>query len=118
MRLASTVRLGKKEMEALIKRMVRYATIPVFAKPNNGMPELIDGETKYTMTPETFAEYGRALVEAGARAVGGCCGSTPKHIEMLKKVVRSVEPEATKPVCTRVLSSESAVQEIHLDGNF
>lgn len=109
---------GPKEMEALIKRMVRYATIPVFAKPNNGMPELIDGETKYTMTPETFAEYGRALVEAGARAVGGCCGSTPKHIEMLKKVVRSVEPEATKPVCTRVLSSESAVQEIHLDGNF
>ena len=93
---------GPKEMEALIKRMVRYATIPVFAKPNNGMPELIDGETKYTMTPETFAEYGRALVEAGARAVGGCCGSTPKHIEMLKKVVRSVEPEATKPVCTRV----------------
>ena len=109
---------GPKEMEALIKRMVRYATIPVFAKPNNGMPELIDGETKYTMPPETFAEYGRALVEAGARAVGGCCGSTPKHIEMLKKVVRSVEPEATKPVCTRVLSSESAVQEIHLDGNF
>ena len=109
---------GPKEMEALIKRMVRYATIPVFAKPNNGMPELIDGETKYTMTPETFAEYGRALVEAGARAVGGCCGSTPKHIEMLKKAVRSVEPEATKPVCTRVLSSESAVQEIHLDGNF
>ena len=109
---------GPKEMEALIKRMVRYATIPVFAKPNNGMPELIDGETKYTMTPETFAEYGRALVEAGARAVGGCCGSPPKHIEMLKKVVRSVEPEATKPVCTRVLSSESAVQEIHLDGNF
>ena len=70
------------------------------------------------MTPETFSEYGRALVEAGARAVGGCCGSTPKHIEMLKKVVRSVAPEATKPVCTRVLSSESAVYEIHLDGNF
>lgn len=109
---------GPKEMEALVKRMVRYASVPVFAKPNNGMPELIDGETKYTMTPETFAGYGRALVEAGARAVGGCCGSTPKHIEMLKKAVRSVEPEATKPVCTRVLSSESAVQEIHLDGNF
>ena len=37
---------GPKEMETLVKRMVRYATIPVFAKPNNGMPELIDGETK------------------------------------------------------------------------
>ena len=61
---------GPKEMEALIKRMVRYATIPVFAKPNNGMPELIDGETKYTMTPETFAEYGRALVEAGVESCG------------------------------------------------
>lgn len=109
---------GPKEMEALIKRMVRYAKVPVFAKPNNGMPELIDGETKYTMTPETFAEYGRLLVEAGARAVGGCCGTTPKHIQTLRKAVRSAETDIPKPECTRVLASESRIQEINLDGNF
>lgn len=109
---------GPKEMEALVKRMVRYATVPVFAKPNNGMPELIDGETKYTMTPETFAEYGRMLVQAGARAVGGCCGSTPNHIRALKQAVRSMEPENLSPACTRVLASESCVQEIDLNGRF
>ncbi len=109
---------GPKEMEALIKRMVRYAKVPVFAKPNNGMPELIDGETKYTMTPETFAEYGRLLVEAGARAVGGCCGTTPKHIQTLRKAVRSAETDIPKPECTRVLASESRIQEINLDGSF
>lgn len=109
---------GPKEMEALVKRMVRYAKVPVFAKPNNGMPELVDGVTKYTMTPETFAEYGRLLVLAGARAVGGCCGSTPKHIEALRKAVRSVETDIPTPQCTRVLSSESSIQEINLDGNF
>lgn len=109
---------GPKEMEALVKRMVRYATVPVFAKPNNGMPELIDGETTYTMTPECFAQYGRILAEAGARAVGGCCGSTPKHIQALKKAVRTIVPEERTPICTRVLSSESHIQEIDLDGNF
>lgn len=109
---------GPNEMIPLVERMYAYAKVPVFAKPNNGMPELIDGETQYTMTPEEFAGYGRKLVDAGASAIGGCCGTTPKHIAALRKYVRNVDvPE----ICTlkkHVLASESAVQDIELDGRF
>lgn len=109
---------GPNEMIPLVERMRAYAKVPVFAKPNNGMPELIDGETQYTMTPEEFAGYGRKLVDAGASAIGGCCGTTPKHIAALRKYVRNVDiPE----ICTskkHVLASESTVQDIELDGRF
>lgn len=111
---------GPNEMIPLVKRMLKYATIPILAKPNNGMPELVDGETVYKMTPEEFATYGRELIDAGVRIVGGCCGSTPKHIETLKKYVRDVDiaPFVANPSNTRVLSSERQIQEIDLNGSF
>lgn len=109
---------GPAEMLPLIERMGEYAKIPLFAKPNNGMPELIDGETKYTMTPDEFAEYGNMLVEAGVRAIGGCCGTTPKHIAALRKYVRNSANNHDYKVKNRVLSSESTVLDIDMDGRF
>ncbi len=109
---------GPLEMLPLIKKMISYANIPVFAKPNNGIPELIDGKTEYTMTPEEFAKYGRMLVDAGVRAIGGCCGTTPKHIASLKKLVRNIVPGELVYSKKRVLASEYKVQDIDLDGKF
>ncbi len=109
---------GPLEMLPLIKKMISYANIPVFAKPNNGIPELIDGKTEYTMTPEEFAKYGRMLVDAGVRAIGGCCGTTPKHIASLKKLVRNIVPGELTCNKKRVLASEYKVQDIDLDGKF
>lgn len=111
---------GPKEMIPLIKQMLKYAKVPILAKPNNGMPELIDGKTVYRMTPDEFATYGKELVDAGVRLIGGCCGSTPKHIETLKKYVRNVDikPFVANPINDRVLSSERQIQEISLDGQF
>ena len=79
---------GPEEMADFIKQMKEYANIPVFAKPNAGMPELVDGESVYLMTPQYFAECGKKLVENGATFVGGCCGSRPDHIAALKNAVR------------------------------
>lgn len=110
---------GPNEMIPLITRMQKYAKVPLFAKPNNGMPELVEGKTVYSMSPETFAEYGRELVDAGVRAIGGCCGSTPRHINELKKRVRNASPVVSDyDVVERVLASESRVLDISLDGNF
>ncbi|MBE5943916.1 MAG: 5-methyltetrahydrofolate--homocysteine methyltransferase [Lachnospiraceae bacterium] len=109
---------GPLEMISLIKRMMEYANVPVFAKPNNGMPELIDGKTQYTMTPEEFSKYGRMIVDAGARAVGGCCGTTPKHIAALKCLVRNIVPGELKKSNRLVLASEYKVQDICLHGKF
>ncbi len=109
---------GPKEMRAFVKAMLKYAKVPVFVKPNNGKPELIDGKTTYRMTPMEFAELTRELVDIGASAVGGCCGTTPKHIAALKSLIRGVAPNKIKPEYNRVLSSETKIANIEIDGNF
>lgn len=109
---------GPKEMKALVKSMLDYAKVPIFAKPNNGKPELIDGKTGYRMTPEEFAELARDLVDLGVSAVGGCCGTTPKHISALKALIRGVLPSKISPKYNRVLSSETKVVNIDIDGSF
>lgn len=68
--------------------MAEYATIPLIAKPNAGLPELEGKKTVYRMTPEEFAGAGVALVKAGAAIVGGCCGTTEKHIKALSDATR------------------------------
>lgn len=109
---------GPEEMGELVSRMKRYATVPVFAKPNAGMPELEDGVSVYKMTPQYFADCIRSLVDRGANLVGGCCGSSPKHIRAMKQKVRGVEPVPPLETPVRVLTSERQLQEIRLDGPF
>ncbi len=84
---------GPEQMAELVREMKAYANIPVIAKPNDGMPEVIDGETVYRMTPEEFAAEARLILEAGAGIVGGCCGTTPEHIRGLHDLlVNDVRP--------------------------
>ncbi|MBR3835012.1 MAG: homocysteine S-methyltransferase family protein [Lachnospiraceae bacterium] len=109
---------GPKEMQTLIKEMLKYAKVPIFAKPNNGKPELIDGKTSYRMTPEEFAQLGRELVDLGVNAIGGCCGTTPKHISVLKSLVRGCIPFKPSPKYESVVCSESKVVTIDIDGSF
>ncbi|MBQ8412558.1 MAG: homocysteine S-methyltransferase family protein [Lachnospiraceae bacterium] len=109
---------GPKEMISVVNKMYEYSSVPVFAKPNNGMPELIDGKTIYKMTPEEFAGYGSMLVDAGAVMLGGCCGTTPKHIEVLKKQIRGMVPVSECKTPKTVLASEYKVQDIDINGKF
>lgn len=53
---------------------------PIWAKPNAGLPQLIDGQTVFAETPEEMVRHLPSLIDAGARIVGGCCGTTPAHI--------------------------------------
>jgi homocysteine S-methyltransferase len=57
------------------------------AQPNAGWPERRAGRIMYPATPEYFGEYALAFVEAGARLVGGCCGTTPAHIRQMRSVL-------------------------------
>ncbi len=109
---------GPEEMSPLLESMKRFATIPVFAKPNAGMPELENGVSVYKMTPEHFAGCIRDLVDAGANLVGGCCGSSPAHIRAVKQVIRNADPIPPAEHPARVLTSERSLQEIRLDGKF
>lgn len=109
---------GPMEMVEPVKKMAEYSTIPILAKPNAGLPELVDGNTIYRMTPEEFAEAGVALVQAGAAIVGGCCGTTPAHIKALADAVRGMEIIEPLKTHRRILASERKNVEIDLDGNF
>lgn len=109
---------GPEEMLAPVKEMVSYANIPVLAKPNAGLPELVDGVTVYNTTPEEFAAVGKKLVEEGAAILGGCCGTTPAHIKALAKAVRDIPVKEISVKKRRVLASERKCVEIDLDGPF
>ena len=73
-----------KEMSAVLPGK------PLIAKPNAGLPHLEDGESVYDTTPEEMAAYAVQFVEAGARIVGGCCGSTPAHIAAIAEAVKGL----------------------------
>jgi 5-methyltetrahydrofolate--homocysteine methyltransferase len=65
-----------------VTRVMRQATaLPIWCKPNAGLPELVDGNIVYRETPEEMASKLHLLLEAGAAIVGGCCGTTPAHIK-------------------------------------
>jgi len=62
--------------------------LPVWIKPNAGLPELVEGRTLWRTTPEEFAGHVPALIEAGAAFIGGCCGTTPEFVRALVRWVR------------------------------
>lgn len=109
---------GPEAMLAPVAQMAEYATVPILAKPNAGMPELADGVTVFRTTPEEFATVGKKLVEAGATILGGCCGTTPEHIKALADAVKDMTVKEPLEVHRRMLASERAHVEISLDGNF
>jgi 5-methyltetrahydrofolate--homocysteine methyltransferase len=79
-----------ENMEAIIKEYHDLAAdLPIWAKPNAGMPELnARGETVFNITPQEMGEAALRNIAAGAGIVGGCCGSTPEHIA---RIVQSVK---------------------------
>ena len=76
---------GPEHMLSLVKNMKAAAHAPLLVKPNAGMPVIgEDGTAHYPMGPEEFARHMRALTQAGAFLVGGCCGTTPEYIAALR----------------------------------
>lgn len=109
---------GPEGMIEPVRQMAEAAYIPILAKPNAGLPELIDGNTVYQTEPEEFAEIGAKLVDEGANVIGGCCGTTPEHIAALKSAVEGKPAYRPKEERRRLLASERKTVEITLDGPF
>lgn len=82
--------VGPDQLESVIATMAKKAKIPVIAKPNAGMPFINEkGEAIYNMDPQRFAQSIKRLIDAGAGIVGGCCGTTPEYIRVLKEFLES-----------------------------
>ena len=79
-----------------VEKMVKVTDKPISAQPNAGLPKDVGDRKIYLASPEYMASYARRMIEAGARFVGGCCGSTPEHIAEIKAHVEQYPPR--KPV--------------------
>jgi 5-methyltetrahydrofolate--homocysteine methyltransferase len=76
--------LGSKDMVELVPLMRKSTHLPLIVQPNAGMPKLIKKRTVYLQKATSFAEDVIEIVKLGANYVGGCCGTTPGFIKMLR----------------------------------
>ncbi len=106
--------LGPKELVPLVEQMAEYANVPILAKPNAGLPALINGESVYDLSPEEFVEGMKGIIEAGASIVGGCCGTDPEYIKQLSAYCADIKPTINNNH-KRVVTSERGKCDINLN---
>lgn len=109
---------GPDQMRDVVMTMRNYTSVPIIAKPNAGLPILIDGETVFNLGPQEFGLQVKGLVMDGATIVGGCCGTTPEHIRELAINVKEIKPNLSYNPKVRQLTTERKTVEIDLDGRF
>src|SRR6266478_2937287 len=88
--------IGPVAMLDAIERVRAVTSLPLAAQPNAGMPRSVEGRNIYLCSPEYMASYARKFVSVGVRLVGGCCGTTPDHIRVMKSALRAGEAKAAR----------------------
>jgi 5-methyltetrahydrofolate--homocysteine methyltransferase len=96
---------GPEPMIEVVGRMAEVTGAPILIQPNAGIPELIDGRTVFRFLPDVFADHAERLVSVGAAMVGGCCGTTPEHISVLRDRLAGARPVRRDVVAALRLSS-------------
>jgi homocysteine S-methyltransferase len=84
--------VGPQTILDCIEKMVPHTKKKISAQPNAGMPRDVGGRSMYMASPEYMGTYARHLVQAGAKIVGGCCGTTPDHIHAMVEGIRPLSP--------------------------
>jgi len=104
--------VGPQAILEAVERMAKVTTRKISAQPNAGMPRDVGGRSMYMASPEYMATYARHLVHAGARTVGGCCGTTPEHIKAMAQALRAERAMGRAAVSSRpsALGSEPAAR--------
>lgn len=105
--------LGPDMMCRLMPQLAACAGVPVLINPNAGLPRLVDGKSVYAVGPEEFAEDAALLARAGARLLGGCCGTTPEHIRALRRLIKDVQPAETGMGAPAAITSGSKCLEMN-----
>jgi methionine synthase / methylenetetrahydrofolate reductase(NADPH) len=100
----SNCTVGPQRMVEISGQMSAEAG-PVAAFPNPGLPHLVGGQIRFSRNTDHFAQYGLKLAEAGARLIGGCCGTTPAHVHALTRALEGFSPQ-TGRARTRAITVE------------
>ena len=103
--------LGPVQLLPLVEKMCAAASVPVMVNPNAGLPRTEHGKTVYDINSDQFAESMKAIAECGASVLGGCCGTTPEHIEKMYRVCKDVPMAVVEKKMRTVISSYSHAVE-------
>ena len=98
---------GPEQMLSQLTRLREFARVPLIAKPNAGMPEIIDGKTVYDCPPDEFVALVPEMLAAGVCIFGGCCGTTAEHIAALKAVLASAAVQVPSPLHADMLPAST-----------
>ena len=80
--------IGPLQMATVVSLFRGATSLPVVAQPNAGKPRLVDGKTLFDLSPEEFAKGIWECIKKGASLVGGCCGTTPDHIQAVSEILK------------------------------
>src|SRR5579862_9456984 len=109
--------VGPVAMLDAMERVRAATSLPLAAQPNAGIPRSVDGRNIYLCSPEYMASYARKFVTAGVRLVGGCCGTTPDHIRVMKSALRVGEARGKSATShkTETSSAPKAIAAVPLE---
>jgi methionine synthase I (cobalamin-dependent) len=79
--------LAPSQMASVVTTLRKETSLPIMTMPNAGIPTLIGNKTVFDVSPHNFASGISECIKAGARLIGGCCGTTPDHIRAIKKLL-------------------------------
>ncbi|MFQ5511697.1 MAG: bifunctional homocysteine S-methyltransferase/methylenetetrahydrofolate reductase [Candidatus Krumholzibacteriia bacterium] len=84
--------IGPQPMLEMVEKLRTLTDRNLSALPNAGAPRLVEGRYIYLTSPEYMAEYAKRLIAAGVSLIGGCCGTTPDHIQCMASAIRALRP--------------------------
>jgi methionine synthase / methylenetetrahydrofolate reductase (NADH) len=90
--------VGPKTVLEALEEVAPHSLKPLSASPNAGLPVRVEGRNIYLSSPEYMAQYSRRLLQAGARIIGGCCGTTPEHIKQMVSETQSLQPRQSRTI--------------------
>src|SRR5579875_605349 len=89
---------GPAEMGEHLRHLSAHARMPISCVPNAGLPQVVEGQMHYDLTPEALAQYhARFITELGVSVVGGCCGTTPAHMAAVVQACAGLTPAPRQP---------------------
>lgn len=108
--------LGPAELAELLRQMAPYARCPLMVQPNAGLPRVNErGETVFDVGPDEFSAAMEGILAAGAAVVGGCCGTTPAHIALLRQLLAEAPFAAPAYRPSFLVTSAQAMAELRPD---
>lgn len=105
--------LGPEQIEPLIKKIASVTNLPISCQPNAGMPQLINKQTVFPLSAENMGPLMIPIADAGASYLGGCCGTTPVHIQSIANAIKNHTPKKRPHVEAKtIITSRTKLLEL------